>query len=77
MDNETTKALRRAMEKVGGPTELGKRIGCSAQRICNWAARGTLPVEYCPKIEEATGVTCEELRPDVNWTYMRRKIKEL
>ncbi|MDT4679101.1 transcriptional regulator, partial [Escherichia coli] len=29
--------------------------------------------ERCPAIEKATGgaVTCEELRPDIDWAYLR------
>jgi len=74
---ETSKVLQRIVENLGGPTELGRRIGCSAQRICNWVKRGSLPIRYCLKIEAATGISCEELRPDVNWSFMRQKIEEL
>jgi len=32
-----------------------------------------VPAERCPAIEKATGgmVTCEELRPDVDWGFLR------
>jgi DNA-binding transcriptional regulator YdaS (Cro superfamily) len=67
-------AIRRAIDSVGGLTELGEILGCTPQRIWNWTARGRPPVKVCPKIEAATGVPCEELRPDINWGYMRQKI---
>ena len=37
--------------------------------VSNWRARGAVAVDACPAIERATGgaVTCEELRPDVEW----------
>ncbi|NPI99188.1 transcriptional regulator, partial [Escherichia coli] len=33
-----------------------------------------LPAERCPAIERATRgeVLCEELRPDIDWSYLRR-----
>ncbi|MCV5533321.1 toxin YdaS, partial [Escherichia coli] len=32
------------------------------------------PAERCPAIERATRgeVLCEELRPDIDWSYLRR-----
>ncbi|MDP1586305.1 MAG: YdaS family helix-turn-helix protein [Prosthecobacter sp.] len=32
-----------------------------------------VPAERCPSVERETGglVTCEELRPDVDWAYLR------
>jgi DNA-binding transcriptional regulator YdaS (Cro superfamily) len=32
-----------------------------------------VPIERCPSIERATNgaVTCEELRPDFDWQYLR------
>lgn len=29
--------------------------------------RMQLPADWCERIERATGVTCEELRPDLSW----------
>jgi DNA-binding transcriptional regulator YdaS (Cro superfamily) len=39
-----------------------------------WKARGKVPADHCPEIERLTkrAVTCEELRPDVNWGVLRR-----
>jgi DNA-binding transcriptional regulator YdaS (Cro superfamily) len=36
-----------------------------------WKARGRVPAEHCPSIEAATGIRCEDLRPDVNWSVLR------
>jgi DNA-binding transcriptional regulator YdaS (Cro superfamily) len=38
-----------------------------------WKARGKVPAEHCPAIERATGVRCEELRPDVPWEVLREQ----
>ena len=37
-----------------------------------------IPAERCPEIEKATGgaVRCEELRPDVDWAYLRKSSNE-
>jgi DNA-binding transcriptional regulator YdaS (Cro superfamily) len=75
MQQTQADALRRAIESAGGLTKLGELIGCSNQRVWNWTAAGRAPVKMCPKIEAATGVPCEELRPDINWSYMRQKLQ--
>lgn len=37
--------------------------------------RPTPPIEWCIPIEKVTGglVRCEELRPDIDWSYLREK----
>jgi DNA-binding transcriptional regulator YdaS (Cro superfamily) len=75
MQQTQADALRRAIEVAGGLTKLGELIGCSNQRVWNWTSAGRAPVKMCPKIEAATGVPCEELRPDINWSYMRQKLQ--
>lgn len=37
--------------------------------------QGRVPADYCPDIEAITGVLCEELRPDVNWSVLRTQNK--
>jgi len=45
-------------------------LGVSQQSLTNWKQRG-IPAEYCPRIELLTGVRCEDLRPDVQWSVLR------
>ena len=45
-------------------------LGVSQQSLTNWKQRG-IPAEYCPRIEALTGVRCEDLRPDVQWSVLR------
>lgn len=59
--------LERAIEKAGGATQLAAFRGLRQSAVSNWKSRGVVPEEHCPWIEEATGVTCEELRPDLTW----------
>lgn len=57
----------------GGQSALAKAIGVVPQVVNNWLRRGNVPAEYCPAIEKATSgkVTCEQLRADVDWAYLR------
>ncbi|WP_169295683.1 helix-turn-helix domain-containing protein [Advenella sp. EE-W14] len=56
--------------------KLAKDISVPQILISQWALkRRQVPAERCPDIEQATNgqVTCEELRPDVNWSVLRNK----
>jgi DNA-binding transcriptional regulator YdaS (Cro superfamily) len=66
-------ALRKAIDIVGGQSELGKACGVWQTAVSNWLKRENVPAEYCPAIEKATKgeVRCEQLRPDVDWRYLR------
>jgi len=66
--------LIKALSVVGGPAKLAATLGVSVQAVCFWrdGAR-RIPAEHCPAIERATAgsVRCEDLRPDVDWGYLR------
>lgn len=66
-------ALHSAIKASGSQTALARLLGIAPQVIHNWIKRGNIPAEYCPRIERATNgaVTCEQLRPDVDWNYLR------
>ena len=67
-------AINRAIELCGGPAKLAVILGVTVQAVCFWRdAKRQFPAERCPEIEKATlgAVTCEELRPDVDWAYLR------
>lgn len=70
-------ALDRAIAKAGGNTALMRLLNERGHEIKTQATIGQwrhnrVPSDYCPDIEELTGVTCEELRPDVNWSVLRK-----
>jgi DNA-binding transcriptional regulator YdaS (Cro superfamily) len=59
-------ALKRAVEKAGGQTALGRLCGESQARVWYWLNRsGELPAEHVVTVSEATGIPEHELRPDV------------
>lgn len=60
-------ALRRACEIAGGQKPLAERIGTRQSRVWYWLERSKrgVPAEFVLPIEEATGVSRSELRPDL------------
>jgi DNA-binding transcriptional regulator YdaS (Cro superfamily) len=76
MDTSTTPAdaLKRACQIVGSQTELARKLNRTKAAVSRWLKEG-VPAEVCPDIEKLTGVPCEDLRPNVNWSVLRRKKK--
>lgn len=66
-------ALTKAIETIGGQTELAKQLGTSVQAVNNWTRRGSVPPEYAPVIEVLTDgkVKADELCPQVPWGVIR------
>lgn len=61
-------------EKVRGISAMAKAIKVSKPTVSQWCKhKRPIPPTRCPQIEQATrgAVTCEELRPDVNWSVLR------
>ena len=65
------KAIQRAIDILGlaGIANLYSPP-ITPQAVHKW---NVVPAERCPAIEKATGgkVRCEDLRPDVDWQYLR------
>jgi len=58
--------IRKAIKIAGGQAELARLIGVKSQYVWNWINRDSgVPAEYVIPIEKATGVTRQELRPDI------------
>jgi len=68
-------ALRVAVEIVGSQGELAKLVGVSKAAMSQAVRdeKRQIPAHWCPAIEKATArqVCCEQLRPDVDWAYVR------
>ena len=47
-------------------------LGVTSGAISQWEV-GKVPIERCIGIEKVTNgaVRCEELRPDIDWAYLR------
>jgi DNA-binding transcriptional regulator YdaS (Cro superfamily) len=83
MEPELTTPLQEACAAVNGSSRLAalltermKPIGRTVSKasISRWK-KERVPAEVCPDIEALTGITCERLRPDVNWAVLRRRRK--
>lgn len=66
--------LSEAISIIGGPAKLAAILGVTVQAVCFWRdGKRRIPAEHCPTIERSTAgkVRCEDLRPDVDWAYLR------
>ncbi|EXI61503.1 Cro/Cl family transcriptional regulator [Mannheimia granulomatis] len=62
----------------GEMARLSKAIKVAQPIVSFWVnGKRQVPAERCPEIEKFTEgkVTCEELRPDVNWAVLRNSGK--
>lgn len=58
--------------------QFALELGVPPPLISQWRTNERrVPAERCPDIERATmgAVKCEELRPDVDWAYLRKPTK--
>lgn len=72
--NNKNNPLDRAISAAGSINKLAVVLGVSKGAVWQWNLPGRqVPAEHCPAIERITGgdVRCEELRPDVDWGYLR------
>lgn len=58
-------AIGRAIKAAGGPRKLASLIGIRYQAVQNWVVRRKVPGERVLRIEQLTGVSRHELRPDL------------
>jgi DNA-binding transcriptional regulator YdaS (Cro superfamily) len=74
MNDVTKRALDRAIAVAGGPTALARGVGVKTHAVVQQWRLNRVPAEHCPAIEGFTGVRCEELRPDVQWSVLRAPV---
>jgi DNA-binding transcriptional regulator YdaS (Cro superfamily) len=60
--------FRRAVDVAGGELSLAAAINTPASVLSWWLHGQGSPAAYaCIRIEDCTGIPCEELRPDLHW----------
>lgn len=67
--------LNTYLETHGAAVSLSRALKVTPAVISQWKCGvRPIPAHHCPMIEFATGgkVSCEELRPDIEWGYLRR-----
>jgi len=71
-------AIEVACKNLGSQRALAVMLGVTPATVNQWISGiRPIPAERCPAIERATAgaVTCEDLRPDVDWAYLRGTAK--
>ncbi|WP_311221362.1 MULTISPECIES: helix-turn-helix domain-containing protein [unclassified Acidovorax] len=69
--------IERAAKLLGNQTHLAAALKVSKGAVSQWKEpSGRVPAEHCPAIERLTGgaVRCEQLRPDIEWSVLRREM---
>lgn len=70
--------IKHAITLAGSVTALANSLGVTPQAVCFWRDdKRKVPADKCPLIERVTvgAVSCEQLRPDVDWNYIRETAK--
>nr|WP_208623333.1 helix-turn-helix domain-containing protein [Ralstonia mannitolilytica] len=66
--------LDEATKIIGSQVALAHQLGVTKAAVAQWKLEGRrVPAEHCPVIERLTDgqVRCEDLRPDIDWAYLR------
>jgi len=66
--------LNTYLKQRGAGSALARYLKVNHVMVSQWRyGIKQVPAERCPAIEKATGgaVRCEELRPDIDWGYLR------
>lgn len=69
--------LKKAIITAGGQRELARLCGVSQAAVSKWLnGISKIGEDKAILLEQALNglVTCEELRPDVNWSVIRNKV---
>lgn len=71
--------IEKAIKAAGSQAGLARALGVHTSLPSQWlSGHRPVPAERCPAIERATNglVRCEDLRPDVDWAYLRGTEKD-
>jgi DNA-binding transcriptional regulator YdaS (Cro superfamily) len=73
-----TESIEKAAKILGNQESLGALCGVTKAAVSHWKSINSIPVEYCYRIEEATGgaVTRRDLRPK-DWHDIWPDLKEV
>lgn len=70
--------LNTYLGSIENAASLARKLGINPVLVSQWKnGYRAVPAERCPDIEVATGgkVRCEDLRPDVEWSVLRKRSK--
>jgi len=59
------KPIQKAIDAVGGVSQLAKLCDVSYEAVRKWVSLDRLPAERVLEVERFTGISRQELRPDI------------
>lgn len=64
--------LRNLFIALGGPTQIGARVGCAPQAVSQWLKKDRVPAARVPALvrmarEQGVELRPEMLRNDIDW----------
>lgn len=67
LEHESDSALARAVRAAGSQSAFGRIVGRRQSTVAHWLAAGQMPADegLVLKVEEATGISRHDLRPDI------------
>lgn len=71
--------FQKVIDHFGGVSKAAKALGVTYQAVCFWRdGERKIPEKACIDIERETSgkVRCEDLRPDVDWNFLRNTKKK-
>ena len=72
--------LKAFLSERNSVMRLAAALGIAPSVVSQWKnGVRQVPAEHCPSVEKATNgaVRCEDLRPDVDWAYLRNSASNL
>lgn len=79
MSKVQAEVIARAVGILGSQLALARALGIKPPTVHQWlSGKRPVPAERCPSIERLTGgaVLCEQLRPDVEWGFLRKSSQQ-
>lgn len=69
----TPLSTKEIIAKAGGVRSVSLELKINRQSVYDWIRAGRIPAERCIDLERLSGgnVRCEQMRPDVDWAYLR------
>lgn len=55
----------KVIEALGGTVEAARALGLTPNVVWNWRKRQSIPAERVLQVEQVTGISRHELRPDI------------
>lgn len=65
LEHDSDSVIAMAVRKAGSQSAFGRLIGKRQSTVAQWLKAGRLPPEHVLAVEEATGVSRHDLRPDI------------